>query len=102
MMSVASRTALLKLSDMYLTGYEVASMASMALLDMLMSERKRNKSILVSIGLESNKTHGFPEVVICPAIGAAAAVATTKFPSQLSTHLTRVVFTYTPFLPIEG
>jgi hypothetical protein len=36
----------------------------------------------------------------CPAIGAA--VASTKFPSQLSTHLTRVVFIYIPFLPVKG
>jgi hypothetical protein len=36
----------------------------------------------------------------CPAIGAA--VASTKFPGQLSTHLTRVVFTYIPFLPVKG
>jgi hypothetical protein len=32
-----------------------------------------------------------PRSSSCPAIGAAAAVATTKFPSQLSTHLTRLV-----------
>jgi hypothetical protein len=51
--------------------------------------KKKEDGSVDSSGLNLQERTALPLVVICPAIGAA--VASTKFPSQLSTHLTRLV-----------